>query len=133
MARDTVSLEYMEVCREHPEAEEIFKLAQLLTDAGYDFWFNVQDDYSQYTSADVFGEDYEYIIETQTGELISGCRAPITVFWNRYGEGGEGLELLDMRPAREMFYPEEDAGELHTGLSAQQAMEIIEELYKTAK
>ena len=133
MARDTEPLDYMEVCQDHPEAEEIFKLAQLLTDAGYDFWFNVQDDYKQYASTDVFGEDYEYVIETQTGELISGCRAPITVFWNRYGEGGDGLELLDMRPAREEFFPEEDAGELHTGLSAQQAMEIIEEFYKSAE
>ena len=128
MSREVISSEYAEVCRNHPEAVEIFKLERLMRDAGFDFYFNVQDE-----SEDIFDDEYEYMIETQTGELIGECRAPITVFLNRDGEGFNGLELLDMRPARGTDYPTDDDGELHTELSAEQAMEIIEEFFKTAE
>lgn len=104
----------------HPEATGIFKLAQLMQEAGFDYWFNYEDDCD---TEDIFDEEYEYTIEIQTGELI-GSRAPITVFQREYG-----LELLDMRPARENDFPADSDGELHSGLTAEQAMEIIEQIF----
>ena len=105
------------------EAAEIFWLAQLMREAGLNFYFNFEDDRE---SQEIFDEEYEYMIETQTGELI-GSRAPITVF-----QRDEGLELLDMRPAMGKRNVCDSDGKLYFGLSAEQAMEIIEEFFKTA-
>lgn len=110
----------------HPEATEIFSLEKLMQEAGFNYWFNYNDDCGM--DDDFFDEEYEYLIETQTGELI-GLRAVITVFQRDNGL----LELLDMRPARGKESPSDSDGELHTGLSASDAMEIIEEFFKTAK
>lgn len=124
------SEEMLAVCRKHPEAQEIFKLAQLMSDAGYNFWFNVQDDCR--SGENIFDDEYEYVIEIQTGTLI-GSRAPITVFFNRNGEGGGSLEVLDMRPAVTKVNPSDEDGDIHSGLSAEQAMEIIEKFFKGDK
>ena len=121
------SEEILTVCREHPEAQEIFKLAQLMNDAGFNFWFNVQDDCK--SGENIFDDEYEYTIETQTGELIGG-RAPITVFLR---SGKEGLELLDMCPALNKVNPSDEDGVLYSGLLAEQAMEIIEKFFKGDK
>lgn len=102
-------------------AQEIWRLAQYLTEDGYDFWFNAQDDHDE-----VVDEDYEYVLETQTGELI-GTRSPITVSFRR---GMDGLQLLDMRPARGKEDPADEDGVLHTNLTAEQALEIIEEFFE---
>lgn len=102
-------------------AKEIFTLAQILTEEGYDFWFNAQDDYDE----NIDDEEYEFILETQTGELI-GSRAPITVSFSR---NMDGLQLLDMRPARGKENPEDADGVLHTNLTAEQALEIIKEFF----
>ena len=118
------SEEMLAVCRKHPEAQEIFKLAQLMSDAGFNFWFNVQDDCK--SGEDIFDDEYEYVIEVQTGVLI-GSRAPITVFQRE-----DGLKLLDMRPAREQDIVSDSNGELYSGLSAEQTMEIIEKFFETA-
>lgn len=104
------------------EAQEIFRLAQYLTEDGYDFWFNAQDDHDEVVS----DEDYEYILETQTGELI-GTRSPMTVFFRR---DMDGLQLLDMRPARGKAAPADEDGELHTNLTAEQALKIIKEFFE---
>ena len=106
----------------HPEATEIFKLDQLMQEAGINHWFSY-DDYSG-ADDDFFNEDYEYTIEIQTGELI-GSMALITVFQRK-----DGLELLDMRPAAGKEFPTDSDGERHVGLCADEAMEIIEGFLK---
>lgn len=103
---------------------EIFKLAQLMKEAGFNYYFNYDDDSK--AGDEVFDEEYEYMIETQTGELI-GSRTPITVF-----QRNDGLELLDMRPARGKEFPADGDGELHSGLTAEEAMDIIEKFFETA-
>lgn len=129
--------EDMEVCRNHPEAQEIFKLAQLMTEAGYDFWSAVYcgsnligEDILDPDFEDISDEELEYILETQTGELIGDEMAPITVF---LGGGRDGMTLLDMRPARGKACPTEADGELHKNLTAEQAMEIIKEFFEEQK
>ena len=114
----------MDFLKTHPEATEIIKLAEILDDGGFGFYFNLEDDIQ--SGEDIFDNEYEYMIEMQTGELI-GSRAPITVF-----QRSDGLEVLDMRPARGKEFPADSEGELHCGLSAAQAMEIIEKFFKTA-
>lgn len=109
----------------HPEATEIFKLAQLMKEAGFDYWFSYDDDCG---TEEIFDEEYEYTIETQTGELI-GIFAPITVRQVSYLKG---LKLLDMRPARGLEFPADYNGEFRGELTAEQAMEIITEFYKEA-
>lgn len=104
---------------------EIFRLAQFMTEDGYDFWFNATDDHEEVVS----DEDYEYTMETQTGELI-GSRAPITVSFRR--DMG-GLQLLDMRPARGKEDPSDEDGVLHTNLTAEQAFKIIKEFFEAEK
>lgn len=108
----------------HPEATEIFKLEQILEDGGFGFWFSFDDDIQ--SGEEIFDDEYVYIIEIQTGELI-GSRAPITVF-----QRSDGLEVLDMQPARGKEFPADCDGELHCGLLAEQAMEIIEKFFKAA-
>ena len=107
------------------KTQEIFELAQILTEEGYDFWFNAQDDYDE----NIDDEEYEFVLETQTGELI-GSRAAITVSFRR---DMDGLQLLDMRPARGKVDPEDADGVLHTGLTAKQALEIIIEFFEAEK
>lgn len=114
----------------HPEAAEIFKLADMMQESGFDFYFSFDDDYPL-LGDDGFDEEHEYMIETQTGELV-GSRAPITIFLNRDGEPKDGLELLDMRPARGIQNASDSDGEFHTGLTADEAMEIIEKFFEEA-
>ena len=107
--------------RKEEKGMEIFKLAQLMKEAGFDFYFNYDD------FGDALAEDDQYMIETQTGELI-GARAPITVF-----QTDNGLEILDMRPARGNEIISDSDGVYHSGLSVEASMVIIEKFFKEAK
>lgn len=101
------------------------QLALMMGAAGYYFWISSDDD----SGEEVSDEDYEFVLETQTGELI-GSRAPITVSFRR---DMRGLHLLDMRPARGKEDPSDEDGVLYINLTAEQAFKIIKEFFEAEK
>ena len=128
----TLAEERMKACSNHPEKQEIFKLENLLLEAGFPYFFNFWEDLRP-----VFGEpegDTESIDWNTYGFLIEVGRpagsnvAMISVCFNTEGDPTL-LELLDMRPAEGKANPTASDGKLLTGLTAEQAMEIIKKFF----
>lgn len=131
----TLAEQRFEVCRNHPEREAIFYLEKMLIEAGYPYCFNFWEDLRGR-----FGEpdrDPESIDWNQYGFLIeigrpAACEvAELSVCFNTNGDP-KLLELLDMRSVIDKAGATAADGELQCGLTAEQAMEIIEKYFKTA-
>lgn len=136
MEREVVFAERMEVCQNHPERSEIFWLEQMLIKAGHPYFFNFWEDLKPTPfnqdggdpEKDIDWDTYNFLIEI--GQPVGSGLAQISVCYRI--EGDSKLELLDMRPAAGKENPTEIDGELHSGLTAEAAMEIIEKFFKTA-
>lgn len=131
----TLADERFNVCRNHPEKEAIFCLEKMLIEAGHPYFFNFWEDLQGH-----FGEpdkdpesidwkSYNFLIEI--GRPAGYGLSEISVCFNTNGDP-ELLELLDMRVAAGMENPTAADGALYCGLSAEEAMEIIEKYFKTA-
>lgn len=124
-----------EVCRNHPEKEAIFYLEKMLIEAGYPYCFNFWEDLKgRFGEPDkdpesIDWENYNFLIEI--GRPAACSVAEISVCFNTKGDP-ELLELLDMRKVIDNIYADAEDGELHCGLSAEGAMEIIEKYFLTA-
>ena len=138
MEREVVFKERMDVCLNHPEKAEIFWLEQMLIKAGYPYHFNFWDELKAVFGGGADGDPekdidwntYNFLI--QIGEPVGNRLTEISVCFSSQGDG-KLLEVLDMREAAGDQNPNVDDGKLVSGLSAEQAMEIIEEFFKTAK
>lgn len=131
--KEAIAMDFnlMEFTDKHPEREQIFCLAQMLSEAGYPFYFNFLDDLSPSPfnqdggdpETDIDWDRYHFLIEigNQAGRGLSD----ISVCFNEYGDDSL-LELLDMRPAAGMKDPRAENGQLTCDLTAEQCMEIIE-------
>lgn len=124
-----------EVCRNHPEKEAIFYLEKMLIEAGYPYFFNFWDDlkgrFGQ-PDADPESIDWnEYGFRIEIGAPVPCGVSEISVCFNTKGDP-ELLELLDMRHLINNIDATAEDGELHCGLTAEEAMEFIEKYFKTA-
>lgn len=127
--------ERFEVCRNHPEREAIFYLEKMLIEAGYPYYFNFWEDLrGRFGEPDKDPEsidwnEYNFLIEIGRP---AGCGiSEISVCFNTQGDT-ELLELLDMRKVIDKADATAEDGELHCGLTAEAAMEIIEKYFLTA-
>lgn len=127
--------ERFEVCRNHPEKEAIFYLEKMLIEAGYPYYFNFWEDLrGRFGEPDKDPEsidwnEYNFLIEIGRP---AGCGvSEISVCFNTKGDKAL-LELLDMRKVIDDIYANAEDGELHCGLTAEAAMEIIEKYFLTA-
>lgn len=135
MEREVVFAERMEVCQNHPERSEIFWLEQMLIKAGHPYFFNFWEDLKPTPfnqdggdpEKDIDWDNYNFLIEI--GEPVREGLSAISVSFNTAGEPNL-LELLDARPV--VGKTDINMGYLHAGLTAEAAMEIIEEFFKTA-
>jgi hypothetical protein len=129
----TMAVDRMEACSDHPEKQQIFYLEKMLIEAGFPYYFNFFEDYnpSIFQEGDPYPvvvdwEHYDFLIEV--GRLAGYEFSTISVSFDRSGDGTL-LELLDMRPAEEKENPTREDGELYSGLTAEQCMEIIENFF----
>lgn len=137
MEREVVFAERMEVCQNHPERSEMFWLEQMLIKAGHPYFFNFWEDLKPTPfnqdggdpEKDIHWDTYNFLIEV--GQPAGPGLAQISVCFSTEGDS-KLLELLDMRPAEGKENPTADDGELHSGITAEAAMEIIEKFFKTA-
>lgn len=136
MEREVVFAERMEVCQSHQEKAEIFWLEQMLIKAGFPYSFNFWEDLKPVFGGDngadsesIDWDTYKFLIEV--GHPAGAGLSQISVCFNTDGDS-KLLEILDMRPAEGKENPTSDDGELYSGLSAEQAMEIIEKFFETA-
>lgn len=123
----------MESCRNHPEKQQIFYLEKMLDEAGYPYFFNFREDMRPVFGGGEDGDpesidwdSYNFLIEV--GQLAGFALAQISVCFNHEGNR-ELLELLDMRAAGDKENPTAEDGELHTGMTAEDCMEIIERFF----
>lgn len=132
----TLAEERMEACKNHQEKQEIFYLEKMLIEAGYPYFFNFWEDLRPVLGGEPDGDpesidwdNYKFLIEV--GRPAGYGYAQISVCFNTKGDP-KLLELLDMRPAEGKQNPTADDGELHCGIKAEEAMEIIERYFETA-
>jgi hypothetical protein len=132
----TMAEERMEACAGHPEKQQIFYLEKMLLEAGYPYFFNFWEELRPTPfqeegdpEKDIDWEHYNFLIEI--GRPAGYGYSQISVCFDQSGDGTL-LELLDMRPAEGKKKPTAEDGELYSGLTAEQAMEIIENFFKTA-
>lgn len=124
-----------EVCRNHPEKEAIFYLEKMLIEAGYPYYFNFWEDLrGRFGGPDrdpesIDWNEYRFMIEI--GAPTTCGVAEISVCFNTKGDP-KLLELLDLRSEVDNIFATAEDGELHCGLTAEAAMEIIEKYFKTA-
>jgi hypothetical protein len=125
-----------EVCRNHPRQQQIFHLEKMLLEAGYPYYFNFWEELrptpfeqnGRNPENDIDWDSFNFIIEI--GRQVETGYAQISVTFDHDGNG-ELLELLDMREVEDRSNPSISDGELHTGLTSEQAMEIIEKFFET--
>ena len=128
MKREIVFAERMEVCQNHPERSEIFWLEQMLIKAGHPYFFNFWE-YLKPTPFNQDGGDPEKDIDWDTYDFVIEMERmngnDLTTIDIRFTPNGELLQIMEPLPA---------AGDvkLYSGLTAEAAMEIIEEFFKTA-
>ena len=132
MEREVVFPERMEVCQNHPDKAEIFWLEQMMIKAGYPYYFNFWEDLRPVFGGEEDGDPesidwdtYKFLIEV--GRPAGNSMAEISVCFSRQGDP-KLLELLHIGLAE----GEEPVEKLHFELSAEAAMEIIENYFKTA-
>jgi hypothetical protein len=133
----TMAEERMEVCSGHPERQQIFHLEKMLLEAGYPYYFNFWEELRPTPfrqeggdpEKDIDWEHYNFLIEV--GRQAGYGYSQISVCFDKSGDGTL-LELLDMRPAEGKKNPTAEDGELHSGLTSEQAMEIIEKFFEMA-
>ena len=135
MERKVVFAERMEACKNHPEKSEIFWLEQMLIEAGYPYFFNFWEDLRPTSfeqdggnpEKDIDWNTYKFLIEV--GEPAGHGLSQISVCLNTEGDS-KLLELLDMRPAEGKENVTATDGELHSGITAEEAMEIIKKFFE---
>lgn len=117
-----------EVRAEHPETEEIFKLEELLDNAGYPYFFNLREElrptpFGALTARDIDWDNYPFRIDIdgKSEESIKSGYAPMSVTFST-GSDGKLLEVLDMRGQTD---PKN--GKLTTDLTAEQCFEILKQ------
>lgn len=135
---DTLIEERMKACKNHPERKEMFLLESLLIESGKPYFFNFWEE----IKPDPFnkdGGDIETDIDWDKCNFLIEIGAPVgfglsemSVCFNTQGDP-KLLELLDMRPAADKQNPTADDGELHCGLTAEQAMEFIKDFFEQPK
>lgn len=135
MARNIVFPERMEACRNHPEKAEIFWLEQMLIEAGYPYYFNIWEDLRPVFGGEPDGDpesiDWNlYGFRIELGQPAGYGYSELSVCLDRDGSGL--LEIRDLRTEdgepRESIGPED--GKLFRGLTAEQAMEMIEKFFE---
>ena len=133
MEREVVFPERMEVCQNHPDKAEIFWLEQMLIKADYPYYFNFWEDLRPVFGGEEDGDPesidwntYKFLIEV--GRPAGNSHAEISVCFNREGDP----KLLELLEIRTQDNHEEATEKLYFGLSAEAAMEIIENYFKTA-
>lgn len=131
--RETAEMK-MESCGNHPEKQQIFYLEKMLDEAGYPYFFNFREDLRPIFGGDEDGDpesidwnSYHFLIEV--GQLAGYGLSQISVCFNRDGDR-ELLELLDMRAAADIKNPTETDGDLHTDMTAEDCMGIIEKFFE---
>ncbi len=99
--------EYSNFLLRHPEAKDIFDLAGKLEEAGILVYFNVEDydledleSWALEEGASIW-DDFDLLIETQTGELVDGMRAPVSAVFD-----GEVFRVLDAVANKEYINPD---------------------------
>ena len=138
MKREIVFPERMEVCQNHPERSEIFWLEQMLIKAGHPYHFNFWEDLRptpfNHEGGDpesIDWDSYEFMIEI-TPPAGEG-RSKINVYFNSQGDP-KLLQLFDTHPAAGVKeFPSSWDTVAFYELSAERAMEIIENIFKGAK
>lgn len=132
--KEVKAMELMSYTENHPEQEQIFYLAKMITEAGYPFYFNFLDDlrptpFNQdggNPEADIIWDEYKFLIEV--GRPAGAALSEISITFNQEGDKTL-LELLDMRNAPEGAAAE--AGELTRDMKAEECMEIIERYFES--
>lgn len=135
---DDIAKARFEVCKNHPKQQEIFKLEQLLIEAGYPYYFNVWEDLRPTPfdqdggnpETDINWDEYNFLIEV--GRPSGYGYSEISVGLSS-GMDHTLLELLDMRPAAGKENPTLEDGELHIDLTAEMALGIIEKFFNGAE
>lgn len=132
MEREVVFPQRMEVCQNHPDKSEIFWLEQMLIKAGYPYYFNFWEDLRPVFGGEKDGDPesidwntYKFLIEI--GRPAESVICPISVCFSRQGDQ-KLLELLHIGQTA----GGEPVEELHFELSAEAAMEIIENFFEAA-
>lgn len=125
----------MEVCASHPKQQQIFHLEKMLLEAGFPYYFNFWEELRP-TPFNQEGNDpesidwdnYHFCIEFERG---AGMEYPLM----SVEIDSEGLLFItDMRPAAAQNIPASEidrVSENYTGLTSEQAMEIIEEFFNS--
>lgn len=131
--KETAELK-MESCKDHPEKQQIFCLEKMLDEAGYPYFFNFREDLKPVFGGGEDGDpesidwnSYHFLIEI--GQPAGYGLSQISVCFNRDGDQ-KLLELLDLRSAADMENPTAKDGELHTDMTAEGCMRIIEKFFE---
>lgn len=137
---DDIAKARFEVCKNHPKQQEIFKLEQLLIKAGYPYFFNFWDDLRPTPfnhdggnpEMDIDWERYIFFIDVYHRNM--NIPSKVRVCLNQE----QGNSLLDIVSILDDYYPipSHEVPEIYSkcrgiptsGISAEQAMEIIREL-----
>jgi len=128
---------FMELCSNHEEREQIFCLAQMLSEAGLPFFFIFFDDMRPTPfdheggdpESDIDWNQYHFLIEI--GRQAGYGLSQLSITFN--SEGDETLlELLDMRGAADKPDAKAEDGKLTRNLTAEDAMQIIEKFFDEA-
>lgn len=124
------------VCSNHPKQQNIFFLEKMLLEAGYPYYFNFWEELRPTPfnhdggdpEKDIDWEKYHFCIELERPASMPYPLMSIEM-------DADGLLLVtDMRPAAEAKVLASDIDRVavsHPGLNPEQAMEVIEEFFKT--
>lgn len=123
------------ICKKHPERREIFKLAELIDNAGRPYFFNFFEDLRPTpfdhdggdSETDIDWSRYKFLIEV--GNPVGYGLAQMSVCFNQKGDKTL-LELLDMRRAEKLEKPTAMDGDLTRDLTAEAAMKLIEKFFE---
>lgn len=127
-------MDMMRLCDKHPEKEQIFCLVNMISEAGYPFFFNFLEDlrptpFNQEggdPEKDIDWDTYNFLIEV--GQPVGRNLSQLSICFNHEGDNTL-LELLDMRVASGKPDATAEDGELTTDMTAEEVMEVIEKFF----
>lgn len=129
-----MSENFMEICGEHEQQQQMFHLVQMLSDAGYPFYFNFLEDLAPDPfrqdggdpETDIDWDEYNFFVELERG---AGAEYPLL----SVSIDDDGLlNLVDMRASAENNLTgdaAEDAAIWHKGITSEEAMDFIEKFF----
>jgi len=124
-----------EVRAEHPETEEIFKLEELLDNAGYPYFFNLREElrptpFGALTARDIDWANFPFRIDVhgkyRQEDFMNGF-APMSVTFSS-GSDHKLLEVLDMHDAT--VQDNAAYGKLTDDLTAAECFEILKQIFE---